>query len=164
MILLTVGTQLPFDRLIRIADELAPTIKTPIFAQSGTSSYHPKNIEWAQSVNPKEFEAKFKEASVIVAHAGIGTILTAQRLKKPIILFPREVRFGEHRNDHQLATCKQLEGRPGIYVAQNAEQLVALLTTGNLSPAVDNETLPSRISLVDNIANLLEYIPAKKRN
>ena len=50
-------------------------------------------------MRPSEFEAVLREASVIVAHAGIGTVLKAYKYRKPIILVPRQAAFGEHRND-----------------------------------------------------------------
>ncbi len=130
MILVTVGTQLPFDRLIQIMDELAPTLGQPVFAQIGTSSYRPANVDYSETIDPRDFDQRFRSASVIVAHAGIGTVLTAQRHGKPIILFPRRAALGEHRNDHQLATCAQLKGRPGIYVANDKAELAALLDPG----------------------------------
>jgi UDP-N-acetylglucosamine transferase subunit ALG13 len=163
VILVTAGTQLPFDRLMQIVDELSPSLNVPVFAQTGISKYQPVNAEWAQTLPPKEFEAKFTAASVIVAHAGIGTILTAQRLKKPLILFPREARFGEHRNDHQLATCKQLQAREGIYVARTAEELQALLVRDDLVPDQGDRSLTARQHLVDNVAAFLGRLPTKRK-
>lgn len=123
MILLTLGTQLPFDRLVKALDDIAPTLGQPIFGQIGRSSYRPRHFEWADSMAPKAFDEKFQSASLIVSHAGIGTILTAQKHGKPIVLFPREAKYGEHRNDHQLATVSQLQGRSGIFTARDSEEL-----------------------------------------
>ena len=117
MILLTVGTQLPFDRLVKAVDEIAPSLNEEIFGQIGKEGYRPKNLEYCEEMAPREFERRLGLARVILSHAGIGTMLTARRIGKPIILFPRQAKFGEHRNDHQIATSKQMEGRPGIYVA-----------------------------------------------
>lgn len=158
VIFVTAGTQLPFDRLMRIIDELAPSLAKPIFAQTGMSEYKPVYAEWSHMLRPQEFDAKFKAASVIVAHAGIGTILTAQRLNKPIILFPREARFGEHRNDHQIATCRKLEGRKGIYLARTAAELSALLSGDDLSPAEEGDSLAGRRLFIDRIAAFLGRI------
>lgn len=133
MILVTVGTQLPFERLVKAIDEIAPSLPDPVFAQIGRSSYIPKNIEFCQTMAPATFETKLRYASRIVSHAGTGTVLKAKQYGKPIILFPRRADAGEHRNDHQLATCEQLDGRPGIFVAYTVEQLESLLTD-ELSP------------------------------
>lgn len=116
MIILTVGTQLPFDRLVKVIDEIAPSIEDKIFGQIGPSGYVPRNFEHRSSMSPREFESMISESRLIISHAGIGTMLTARRLGKPIVLFPRKASLKEHRNDHQMATAKQMEGRRGIQV------------------------------------------------
>ena len=46
-------------------------------------------------------------AAAIVAHAGMGTILTALETGKRLLVMPRRAALGEHRNDHQLATVSR---------------------------------------------------------
>jgi UDP-N-acetylglucosamine transferase subunit ALG13 len=64
----------------------------------------------------------------------MGTIISALTIAKPIVIVPRQVKYHEHRNDHQMATAEQLAGRPGIYVAWSVEELEALLVGGDLAP------------------------------
>jgi UDP-N-acetylglucosamine transferase subunit ALG13 len=47
MIFLTVGTQFPFDRLVRAVDEAFDNgaIDEEVFAQIGETSYRPRNFE-----------------------------------------------------------------------------------------------------------------------
>lgn len=144
MILLTIGTQLPFDRLVKALDAIAAEIDEPVFGQIGRSNYRPTHFEWTEALDPGTFEEKFRAARLIVAHAGIGTVLSAQRNGKPIVLFPRRVKYGEHRNDHQLATCAQLEGRPGIVIARTAEELAAAVTRDDLVSATIDEVQQKR--------------------
>lgn len=127
MILVTVGTQLPFDRLVKALDDIAADLSIPVFAQIGKGEYKPRNFEWVEAIAPLEMDGLISRTSLIVSHAGTGTVLTAKRFKKPIILFPRRAAFGEHRNDHQLATAGQLDGRPGIRVAYTETELGELI-------------------------------------
>lgn len=127
MILVTVGTQLPFDRLIRMMDELALGLDEPVIAQIGRAHYEPVNMEWHRVIPPLEFEPLVDRARVIVSHAGIGTILTAERHGRSLILFPRAVEMGEHRNDHQMATASAMTGREGVAVARDAADLRRLI-------------------------------------
>ncbi len=127
MILATVGTQLPFDRFIRAIDDLAPGLSEPVFAQTGKGRYQPLNMEWRALIPPMEFDEIIGRTSLIVSHAGIGTVVMAQRYGKPVILFPRRAALGEHRNDHQVATVDALDGRPGMYIARTVPELGALL-------------------------------------
>ncbi|MBI1402051.1 MAG: glucuronosyltransferase [Porphyrobacter sp.] len=130
MIIVTVGMQLGFDRLIAAVDALAPGLGMPVIAQTGKGSYRPQHMEARASIAPAEFEALVGEARLIVAHAGIGTVLTAARCRKPIVLVPRRAELGEHRNDHQLATVRKLAGRPGILVAEQEGLLAGRIAEG----------------------------------
>lgn len=128
MILLTVGTQLPFDRLVQIMDAIAPDLPEEVYAQIGKGNYLPRNFGYCRMARPEELAEKFRTARQIVSHAGTGSLLTARRYRKPIILFPRRAALGEHRNDHQLATCHHLDGAPGLSVAYDEAELLSLLS------------------------------------
>ena len=67
-------------------------------------------------MSPKECTDRMVAADAIIAHAGMGTILTALEMGKPLLVMPRRAELGEHRNDHQLATAMRfadLGGRHG---------------------------------------------------
>lgn len=152
MIIVTVGSQLPFDRLIKLVDEVAPTLNSPVFAQTGKGNYRPRNIESAAIVAPRKFDDLLGQASLVVSHAGIGTILSAQARSKPVLLFPRRVAFGEHRNDHQLATINGLRGQPGIYVAETDDELRSCLQSANLMSFPENGVAhPGREKLISTL-------------
>lgn len=151
MILATVGTQLPFPRLIDALDALAPELGEEIVAQTGprgpgNDGAWP-NLAVRERLAPAEFDALFAAARVIVAHAGIGTILSARRHGKPLVILPRRHALGEHRNDHQLATARQVESLPGIHVAWETAELGPLLARPDLEPAGEAAS-PSHAALI----------------
>jgi len=154
VILLTVGTQLPFDRFVAIVDRLAPALPERVFAQIGHGHYRPVNMDWCPFVGPIEFERLIGECSAIIAHAGIGTVVMAQKHGKPLVLFPRRAARGEHRNDHQLATVRALGLRSGIRVALDDEELAAAITVSQSAPEL-GEYLPGRDKLCSAITALL---------
>src|ERR1700761_8685645 len=118
MIFVTVGTQLPFDRMIQAIDSWAAGRQfAEVFAQIGPAKYRPKNLAWAEFLDANECRKKTEEADVVVAHAGMGSILTALELGRPVIVMPRLSVLGEHRNDHQLDTAKKLLAQGRIFVA-----------------------------------------------
>ena len=108
MIFVVTGTQLPFDRLIKMLDEIAPELNEEIVAQVNGSNYLPRYVNTIDILPPDEFDSIFSRARLIVAHAGIGTIISAMQNQKPIIIFPRIAALGEHRNEHQLATAAKM--------------------------------------------------------
>lgn len=153
MILATVGTQLPFPRLIYALDRIAPDLGEKIIAQTGKIDGPLHNIEHCESVAPKAFDALFREARVVVSHAGIGTVIAAKKYSKPIILFPRRAALGEHRNDHQLATANQLRHHPGVYIAWDEAELKHLL-----SMALDEPALTEGAALVQLRQHINQFI------
>ena len=90
MIFVTVGAQMPFDRLVRAVDEWAGQSGTrDVFAQIGTTDLRPRHIEWVSFLQPAEFLERVRAARLIIAHAGMGSILTALGLGKQILVMPR---------------------------------------------------------------------------
>ena len=132
MIFATVGTQLAFPRLMAALNELAPALGERIVAQIGDDQGSYPAIETHSSLAPAMFDRLFSEARVVVAHAGIGTILNARKLGKPLVLMPRRFSLGEHRNDHQLATARHVETVPGVHIAREVDDLRRLLETPDL--------------------------------
>jgi len=125
MIFLTVGTQFPFDRLVKAVDEAAGTngFDEKIVAQIGDSSYCPENFEAAPSVEKAVFDRYFNKADSIISHAGMGTITMALDHRKPLLVMPRLKKYGEVVNDHQLAIAKKFEQLGYLLVAYGAEDV-----------------------------------------
>ncbi|HEY8607984.1 MAG TPA: glycosyltransferase [Noviherbaspirillum sp.] len=128
MIFLTVGTQLPFDRLVAAVDEWAATGGVPVFAQTAAGKYRPRHCEHADYVPPSLADDLFRKADLIVSHAGMGSILTALKYRKRILILPRKAALGEHRNEHQLATARWLGRKPGVFVAHETDDVTRLLS------------------------------------
>ncbi|MEM9433452.1 MAG: glycosyltransferase [Pseudomonadota bacterium] len=140
MIFVTVGTQLAFPALIDAVAELTKDQGERIIAQVGPDRLDRDGIESFDFMDPANFEAFFSAARVVIAHAGIGTVLSAIKHQKPLIVMPRRFALGEHRNDHQAATVRQLEGRPGIYVARTQADIARHLSSSDLIPPTASET------------------------
>jgi UDP-N-acetylglucosamine transferase subunit ALG13 len=124
MIFVTVGSMLPFNRLIETMDQwikLHPDEKA--FAQIGAGSYQPGQMEWRRIIEPTKYKSVVQSCSLIVAHAGTGSVFTASEFCKPIVLFPRRAAQKEHTTDHQVDTAKWLENKVGIFVAWTESDL-----------------------------------------
>jgi UDP-N-acetylglucosamine transferase subunit ALG13 len=124
VILVAVGTQFPFDRLIETVDSWATSSGTTgVVAQAGPSSYVASSVETHAFLPPREFEALLERAELVVAHCGMGSILSALSHGKPIVVMPRSADKGEHRNDHQFATAQRFSDHPGVTVAWDEADL-----------------------------------------
>jgi UDP-N-acetylglucosamine transferase subunit ALG13 len=130
MIFVTVGAQMPFDRLVRAVDKWALLRRRDdVFAQIGPTELKTNHISVTRFIDPQEFRRRVSDANIIVAHAGMGSIITALELGKPIIVMPRRGDLMETRNDHQLATAKQFQQSGRIAVAMDEQELMERLDT-----------------------------------
>ena len=133
MIFLTLRAQLPFDRLMDAVNHWCRgNSLVEVFGQIavGAGEDHiPKNFNWTSFVEPDEFNHNYEKASLGVAHADIGFIVSALMQSKPIVLMPKKVSLGEQRNDRQLATVEKFKTRDGSCVADNENQLGSWLNS-----------------------------------
>jgi beta-1,4-N-acetylglucosaminyltransferase len=110
MILVTVGNHIePFDRLIRGMDELAARLDEEVVIQTGHCSYEPTHAHHFQFTSGIEMQELTQVARVQVSHAGSGSILTALRMGKPLVVVPRRLKYHEHIDDHQLQLAYAVE-------------------------------------------------------
>ncbi|MBR7887575.1 hypothetical protein J9B83_01385 [Marinomonas sp. A79] len=121
-IFLTVGSQLPFDRLVGYCEELEQLFpdKYEVFYQTACNDKTSKD-NYTNHLNMDDFSNKVEESDIIVTHAGIGSIITSLLNSKYIIVVPREYQYGEHRNDHQIDTSLELKN---INVARNMKEFL----------------------------------------
>jgi len=145
LIFVTVGTQGPFDRLVQAMDRWAArTVRTDVVAQIGAGAWKPAQLAWREYLEPAAHREAFEEAEIVVAHAGIGTLVSALELGKTIVVMPRLARLGEHRNDHQLATARHFCSRHEVRVAQDEIELGAALDELLRQAAKELEPAPRR--------------------
>lgn len=133
MIFVTVGLHYQgFDRLIMKMDALAGTINEEVVMQIGSTKYKPKNARYFDFIDDDEVILRlFKDARVIVSHAGAGTLLNALHFGKPIIAVPRQKIFEEHVDDQQLELTKALSGNGQVAPVYDIEDLGSALRTVN---------------------------------
>jgi N-acetylglucosaminyldiphosphoundecaprenol N-acetyl-beta-D-mannosaminyltransferase len=128
MIFVTVGSQLPFDRLCAaVARWACRQGRSDIFIQHGGSQMNFSPLESAAFLDPAESRRRIEEASLVVAHAGTGTIIACLRAGVPIVVLPRRASLGETRNDHQVATARRFAERYGISFAEDEQMLISML-------------------------------------
>lgn len=157
MIFVTVGAQMPFDRLIRAVDVWAGEAgRTDVFAQIGEEGWRPEHIEWTARLTPSAFRERVANARAVIAHAGMGSILTALELGKPIVVMPRRAELRETRNDHQVGTARRLaESGRAIMVADERELRGQLEQIDSLRPAASISATASP-ELIETLASFID--------
>ncbi len=157
MIFVATGTQLAFPRLIGAMDAMARDLDEPVIAQVGPDTEPRLHIETHARLHPARFEELFGTARVIVAHAGVGSILLAKRMRRPLIIVPRRLDLNEHRNDHQLATAREVEGTPGVRVAWDIADLPDMVRVADPVPA-EPTLSPQAESLIARLRDFIKTV------
>jgi UDP-N-acetylglucosamine transferase subunit ALG13 len=161
VIFVTVGSQMPFRRLVQAVDDWAllhPGIE--VVAQIGSDpKFKPCAIQAFESAPPERYVELVKSSELVVAHAGMGSVLTALEFCKPMVLMPRRGALHETRNDHQMATLRWLSCKPGIYAAEDELSLKRALdlwcTIGLAPPAADAASNKSIRTLVQTLRTFI---------
>ncbi len=139
-VFVSVGTMMPFDRLVRAMDEWAAAHPdVPVEIQIGRGKYEPSCAKFVRLMPVDQYRQRVAAARLFVAHAGMGSIITAIEAGKPLLMLPRLRAEGEHNTDHQLATAASIGARPGLHIAADAADLqarvTALITATGAPPA-----------------------------
>jgi len=125
MIFLTVGTQFPFDRLVKTIDQLLNdgVMYDEVFVQIGETAYRPRNFEAVVSLDKTAFDERFCGAAAIISHAGMGAITMALDHGKPLVVMPRRRKYKEVVNNHQDELAERFEALGHILLARDETQL-----------------------------------------
>jgi UDP-N-acetylglucosamine transferase subunit ALG13 len=159
MIFVTTGTALPFDRMIKIVDAWAQERgRNDVFAQIGIGGWKPQYLQFADLLHPSEFAERVRTATVVISHAGIGTILSALHYEKPILVIPKLASLGEHRNEHQTATARRMMEMGNVNVAfdddqlrQRLDRLDELQSIGRIGPFASESLLGGLRSFIHDV-------------
>lgn len=154
MIFVTVGThEQPFNRLIKYVDNLKKemVIKEEVIMQTGFCTYIPKYCTWKKLFPYKEMIENVAKARIVISHGGPSSFIMPLQIGKIPVVVPRQKKFDEHVNDHQVDFAKAVaERQKNIIVVTHIELLKDILLD------YDNIVAKMNISQHSNNANFNE--------
>ncbi len=154
MILVIVGTHFKgFERLVSAMDDLAGRVEEPVLMQIGASSYSPKNAKFFRTTSYENMQRLISDARLVVAHAGSGCVLDCVVQGKVPILVPRQARFGEARDDHQLELAGEVAKAGLAVVAKEVEDLEGFIRS---SARIQPHTREPKSSLARFVRQYIE--------
>lgn len=131
VIFVTVGThEQPFDRLIKKVDELKKEglITDDVQMQTGYCTYQPQYCSWSPFYTYKEMQEFVQKADIVITHGGPSSFIMPLQIGKIPIVVPRQARYKEHINNHQVEFCKAVRERQGnIIVVEDISDLSQVL-------------------------------------
>ena len=159
MIFITVGTQkFQFNRLLIMIDDLIKeeVIDDTVMAQAGYSAYSPKNYYSFKFKSENEINTLMEKADIVITHSGIGSITTALKLQKKVIVVPRLKKYKEHVDNHQLEIADAYKEKGYIVVAHNKNELTSILK--NIDHIEVEKFVPEKSTLIRSIQNFIANI------
>lgn len=133
MIFVTVGThEQPFNRLIKKIDNLVAkgNIKEKVIIQTGFSTYIPKYCEFHKMMSFEEMQAALRDARIVITHGGPSSFIEALQFGKVPIVVPRQEKFHEHVNNHQVEFTE--------LIAKRMNNIIPVYDIDDLKKTIDN--------------------------
>lgn len=132
MILILLGTQdAPFPRIIETTKQALSNLawQQTVVVQAGHTTYQAPNAQWqiADFLSQAEFEQAIAQAEIIICHGGAGTMMTAMKKQKQVIVMARKLEFAEHNNDHQAELADKLASDGYLQHVQTLAEMQAAL-------------------------------------
>ena len=139
-----------FDALVTAADRACAALGIDGFAQIGHSSIEPTSMAFERFVPRERLVEHFRQAGVVICHAGMGIVGEAMRAGAPLILFPRT---GATRRDHpandQLAFARRIAACHGLGLCERPDELPGLVER------MLREPRPRTYGLFSDVAEIL---------
>ena len=142
MIFLTIGSHEPFDRLVQSVDEWCDLsgLGSEVFGQiTDHARYRPRNFRSTARLGAAEYSRCVAQSRFLIAHVGMGSIITSLAARKPIVVLPRRGHLKETRNDHQFDSLRLVRNLKGVFAAEDELELSLQLSNVNLLTAGDYE-------------------------
>ncbi len=115
-----------FPRLLDSVARIASLLPQPVFVQYGAyAGFCCPGCDAARFVNMSEFERRVREASLLIMHAGAGSVIHAVRSGKVPVVMPRQAALGEHVDDHQNELARELHRLGRVVACEEPSRLLS---------------------------------------
>lgn len=122
----TVGNnKKPFTRLVDAIQRIAPHLPQPVVVQHGHTPFRCQGCIAVPFMGMEDFITRVRQAELVIAHAGVGSIIHAIQQGKVPVIMPRRLELGEHVDNHQLELVEALTRNKRAVTAENADELLA---------------------------------------
>jgi len=132
VILVTVGTTLPFDDLVRAVDQLVERgdLQERVICQIGHGAYQPQHCDYFRFA--PSLESYIEEASLVIGHGGTGTVTGLLAIGKPFIAVANPL----GANNHQAQFLARLSSSvPFLWTTNPANLLDLIAKAVSTSPS-----------------------------
>lgn len=157
MILVTLGTQdKEFVRLLNAVEKaiLEKEITDDVIVQAGFTNFKSQNMKVFDYIDIDLFNKYVDEASLIITHGGVGTIMNALSKGKKIIGAARLAKYGEHHNDHQIEILENFDENGYLIYAKELDDFGKYIKNiKTFTPKQYKSNTKNMINLIRNYIN-----------
>lgn len=157
MILVTVGTTMPFDELCQEVDRLAGEgfFAEPVACQSGQSAVRMRHVRQFVAMDWGDFAEQIAQSSLVITHGG-ATVVQLLLARKPFVAFPNPRGAG----DHQTSFLGRIASVADISWSRDVADLAALVSDRQArGPATVRADFPR---IAAEVPRLLRRTPAPR--
>lgn len=161
MIFVTVGThEQQFNRLIKCVDELKKNniIQEDVVIQTGFSDYKPRFCEWEKLYPYQQMNEFVDKARIVITHGGPSSFIMPLQIGKIPIVVPRQKKFEEHVNNHQVDFCDRVAKRyRNIIVVNEIDKLQNIIVNyDSLLKNVKGIKFENNLKFCEKLENIVD--------
>ena len=157
MILVLLGTQ--NNSFIRLIEEIEKNIKNglikeDVVVQAGYTKYESEHMKIFDFVQLVELEKLQEEASVIITHGGVSSIVSSIKKGKKVIAVSRLKEYKEHVNNHQTEIVDLFDSKGYLIGIKDVTKLQeAIIKSKNFKPKEFKTETNNIINIVEDFIN-----------
>ena len=147
-----------FDRLLQAVSLISAELPRPIVVQRGPSIVSHRDWESQPFISMDEFERQIQQSSLLIMHAGAGSVIHAIRAGRLPIVMPRRAVDGEHIDDHQHEFATALASTGHVLLARDTAELRSAVHAALAAPG---RRAAAPTQLVQHIRDVLAGLDAE---
>lgn len=129
-IFIPLGTQkFQFNRLVEAVNRLVKAgLYKPedIIIQSAIYETIPQ-FKYYSTMPLEQFNNCLQKSELVITHSGVNSIVSCMKLKKPLIIAPRQKKYGEHVDNHQMEIAALMKEKYNVIVAEEFDNLYKII-------------------------------------
>lgn len=162
MIFVTVGNFSGFPRLVKGVAELKARGAIPddvLLQVARMQVFDAAGCKVVQFLAPSDFDRAVRDADIIVCHGGAGSVIPALRRGRVPVVMPRQRRYGEHVDDHQVESARSLAGQDRVVLAMEVGDLEGAIAEARRRTQPPS---PPAVRMLDLVAREIDTLLAKR--
>jgi UDP-N-acetylglucosamine transferase subunit ALG13 len=112
-----------FPRMLETVVEKADRLPQPVIVQYGNNDFSSEKCQSVAFMDMELFSRQLTNATLIVMHAGAGSIIHAIQAGKVPVVVPRRAEYGEIIDNHQIEFARSLAAEGRVVILEDIKKL-----------------------------------------